>query len=150
MTTNELRIPTTNELRILLGRVVTDCPASEKPALIGVLAEALAQASMSSQAPPTAPAASAAGLVDAKQMAELLSVPENWVRDKARAGVLPSHDLGHYVRFEPAEVLEAVRKLPRLQNGPFGGVKKRKETRGGKRQVSTKCPSSPADSTLAR
>jgi hypothetical protein len=81
-------------------------------------------------------------------MAGLLGTPENWVRDKARAGVLPFVRMGHYVRFEPAAVIDAVRKLrlsgPRSHNGQLRAPKKHMETRGGRRGVSKECPISPA------
>jgi hypothetical protein len=38
-------------------------------------------------------------LLNAKQLAEHLAVPESWVREQARIGALPSVKLGHYVRF---------------------------------------------------
>jgi excisionase family DNA binding protein len=38
-------------------------------------------------------------LLTARQLAEQLSVPESWLREKARIGELPSVKLGHYVRF---------------------------------------------------
>lgn len=47
-------------------------------------------------------------LLDAKQVAERLHVPESWVRDMARQGKLRSVRLGHYVRFRPADLDEFV------------------------------------------
>jgi excisionase family DNA binding protein len=44
------------------------------------------------------------GLVDAAAAAELLGVPETWVRAEARADRIPHVRLGRYVRFEPAEL----------------------------------------------
>jgi excisionase family DNA binding protein len=38
-------------------------------------------------------------LLNAKQLAEHLAIPESWVREQARLGELPSIKLGHYVRF---------------------------------------------------
>jgi excisionase family DNA binding protein len=43
-------------------------------------------------------------LLDAKQIAEHLAVPETWVREQARLGNLPSIKLGHYVRFRLDDV----------------------------------------------
>jgi len=43
-------------------------------------------------------------LLNAKQLAEHLSVPESWVREQARLGQLPSIKLGHYVRFRLDDV----------------------------------------------
>jgi excisionase family DNA binding protein len=45
-------------------------------------------------------------LLDAKQLAEHLSVPESWVREQARIGALPSVKLGHYVRFRLDDIKE--------------------------------------------
>ena len=39
-------------------------------------------------------------LLDAKQAAEQLNVPESWVRAEARAGRIPHVKLGRYVRFD--------------------------------------------------
>jgi excisionase family DNA binding protein len=44
-------------------------------------------------------------LVDATVIAELLSVPETWVLERARAGTIPHYRLGRYVRFRVSEVL---------------------------------------------
>jgi len=44
-------------------------------------------------------------LLDARELAELLSVPESWVRDHARNGHLPVIRLGRYTRFDRADVL---------------------------------------------
>lgn len=41
-------------------------------------------------------------LLDAKDAAELLSVPESWIRAEARADRVPHVRLGRYVRFERA------------------------------------------------
>jgi len=44
-------------------------------------------------------------LIDAHQLAEILGVPHTWVLKKARAGQLPHHKLGHYVRFDLDEII---------------------------------------------
>ena len=43
-------------------------------------------------------------LLDARAVAERLSVPETWVRESARAGAMPCVRLGRYVRFDLADV----------------------------------------------
>jgi excisionase family DNA binding protein len=43
-------------------------------------------------------------LLNAKQLAEHLAVPESGVREQARLGQLPSIKLGHYVRFRLDDV----------------------------------------------
>ena len=45
-------------------------------------------------------------LLTAAEVAELLSVPESWVRQETRAGRLPHLELGRYKRYERASVLE--------------------------------------------
>lgn len=44
------------------------------------------------------------GLLSAPQLAEMWNIPETWVREQARLGVLPFIRLGHYVRFRLDEV----------------------------------------------
>jgi excisionase family DNA binding protein len=43
-------------------------------------------------------------LLDAKEIAERLGVPETWVRESARSGAMPCVRLGRYVRFDLADV----------------------------------------------
>ena len=43
-------------------------------------------------------------LLDAKEIAERLGVPESWVRESARSGAIPHLLLGRYVRFDLADV----------------------------------------------
>jgi hypothetical protein len=43
-------------------------------------------------------------LLGARELAELFSVLESWVREQARLGIFPSFKLGHYVRFRTEEV----------------------------------------------
>jgi hypothetical protein len=127
----------------VLDTAVRDSPAEALPDLLGVLAAASARVQLRLQA--SAPTAEAVPLVDAEEMARILDVPENWVRDKARARALPCRQLGHYVRFNPAEVLEAVRTMPALHDSRLRGLKTRKENRGGSRRLSTECPTSGAE-----
>jgi excisionase family DNA binding protein len=47
-------------------------------------------------------------LLDAKDVAELLSVPVSWVREATRAGQLPVVRLGRYCRYDRADVEEWV------------------------------------------
>jgi excisionase family DNA binding protein len=44
-------------------------------------------------------------LLDAKEIAELLNVPEGWVREHTRSGLLPCVPLGRYRRYDRADVL---------------------------------------------
>jgi excisionase family DNA binding protein len=43
-------------------------------------------------------------LLDAGEVAELLSVPKSWVLESARSGALPCVRLGRYVRFDRGDV----------------------------------------------
>ena len=44
-------------------------------------------------------------LLTAAEAAEILAVPESWVREHARQGRLPHLQLGHYVRFKRQSLL---------------------------------------------
>jgi excisionase family DNA binding protein len=43
-------------------------------------------------------------LIDAKAASKLLGVPYTWLLAQARAGQIPHHRLGHYVRFNPDDL----------------------------------------------
>jgi excisionase family DNA binding protein len=43
-------------------------------------------------------------LLDAKDIAERLRVPESWVRESARSGAIPHVRLGRYIRFDLEDV----------------------------------------------
>lgn len=45
-------------------------------------------------------------LVDANRAAEMLGVPPTWLLAQARAGQIPHHRLGHYVRFDLDELID--------------------------------------------
>lgn len=44
-------------------------------------------------------------LLDAKEVAALLSVPVGWVREHTRSGAIPHVPLGRYVRYDRGDVL---------------------------------------------
>jgi excisionase family DNA binding protein len=44
-------------------------------------------------------------LIDAKAASRLLGVPHTWLLAQARAGTIPHHRLGHYVRFNPNDLV---------------------------------------------
>jgi excisionase family DNA binding protein len=48
------------------------------------------------------------GLVDAGELAQLLSLPKSCVYEKARASEIPSVRVGKHVRFRPSQVLAAL------------------------------------------
>jgi len=61
-----------------------------------------------------------APLIDSKAAGELLGVPHTWLLAQARAGRIPHHRLGHYVRFNPHDLeqwLKDTRQGPPVQNG---------------------------------
>jgi excisionase family DNA binding protein len=43
-------------------------------------------------------------LLTAKQVAEMLAVPESWVREATREGRIPHLALGRYRRYQTAEI----------------------------------------------
>jgi excisionase family DNA binding protein len=56
-------------------------------------------------------------LIDAKAAGELLGVPHTWLLAQARAGRIPHHRLGHYVRFNADDL---ARWLRATRLGPDG------------------------------
>lgn len=48
--------------------------------------------------------------VTAEEVASILRVPTAWVWAAAREGRIPSYRVGHYMRFDLAEVLEVIRR----------------------------------------
>jgi excisionase family DNA binding protein len=69
-------------------------------------------------------------LLTAAEAAELLAVPESWVREHTRSGAIPHLELGRYKRYRLDDVLAWLDDLaatdgprfrryhPRLANGP--------------------------------
>ena len=49
-------------------------------------------------------------LIDAKAAGERLGVPYTWLLAQARAGRIPHHRLGHYVRFDPEDLKRWLRE----------------------------------------
>jgi len=60
-----------------------------------------------------------APLLDAKAAGRLLGVPHTWLLAQARADRIPHHRLGHYVRFEAADLRRWLdeRRCGPLSNG---------------------------------
>jgi|GEM_PF-2775120 excisionase family DNA binding protein len=54
-------------------------------------------------------------LIDAKAAGRLLGVPHTWLLAQARAGRIPHHRLGHYVRFDAEDLREWLRET---RSGP--------------------------------
>ena len=65
-------------------------------------------------------------LLTAAEAAELLSVPESWVREHTRLGTLPHIRLGHYVRYRRAAVLSW------LEHRELGGFTAQRKTASGR------------------
>ena len=57
-------------------------------------------------------------LIDAKAASRLLGVPHTWLLAQARAGRIPHHRLGHYVRFNPDDLANW---LADTRSGPLYG-----------------------------
>jgi hypothetical protein len=53
---------------------------------------------------PGVPHESAEVLLDAEQAAQRLAVSSRWLEDSARAGIVPHHKLGRYIRFRVTEI----------------------------------------------
>jgi len=126
-----------------LRALVAEISVADLPTLVGDI-EGVKAAAWARLTAPTAQAPANPRLVDAAEMADLLGTPENWVRDKARAGVLPYVRLGHYMKFNPTDVLEVTRHLPAQHNGALRAIKKRKQTQDVTSQVYKECPTSSA------
>jgi excisionase family DNA binding protein len=50
-------------------------------------------------------------LLEATEVAELLSVPVGWVREHTRSGAVPHVQLGRYVRYDRGDVLTWVESV---------------------------------------
>lgn len=59
-----------------------------------------------------------APLIDAKAAGRLLGVPHTWLLAQARAGCIPHHRLGHYVRFSADDLKEWLAEN-RITPSPF-------------------------------
>ena len=69
------------------------------------LAEALAAgAELTGQAPSPGSPATIEPLLDADQAGTQLGVTARWVEDSARAGIIPHHKLGRFLRFRVSEI----------------------------------------------
>jgi excisionase family DNA binding protein len=60
-------------------------------------------------------------LIDAKAAGRLLGVPHTWMLAQARAGRIPHHRLGHYVRFDVDDLQTWLRETqfgPPVESAP--------------------------------
>jgi hypothetical protein len=97
------------DARTLRGAVEAT-PTDQLPRLLGLFAEltAIAQQRLLAPEPPPKAQGDNLELVDATEMARRLDVPVSWVRERARAGRIPARKLGHYLRFDPRAVADAL------------------------------------------
>jgi len=73
-------------------------------------AAALAAGAELTAGPSPSPAAFASEpLLDADQAAAQMSVSARWLEDSARAGIIPHHKLGRFIRFRVSEIAEHCR-----------------------------------------
>lgn len=99
-------------LSVRLERCARELPSEELPALVGVLeaARAFAWSRLVTPAPPilhTEP------LLTAEELAPVIKLPVHAVRDRARRGIIPSVQVGRYVRFQASAVIAALKGEPR-------------------------------------
>lgn len=125
--------PQIEPLRSRLDTLVEAVPEEALPDLVGILEVAKARAIRRLCVPPVAVqlAKTDDKLVDAPGMARLLGLPEHWVRDNARRRRIPSLKVGHYVVFDPSEVMAAVRALGAAQDSPSCEARPRKARKNG-------------------
>jgi hypothetical protein len=60
-------------------------------------------------------------LLTAEAMQERTDVPAGWFLEAARAGAVPHHKIGRYVRFQFDEVIACLRFRSRADQGRAGG-----------------------------
>jgi excisionase family DNA binding protein len=65
-------------------------------------------------------------LLNAAEVGELLAVPESWIREYTRSGLLPHIQLGRYVRYRREAVLAwvAAQEAPSPPPNPSRGRRK--------------------------
>jgi hypothetical protein len=96
-----------------LGHAVDEISTRDLPGFVSALAGAQARAwlRLAEARPATPPRSEEPLYLDASQVAQRLNLPENWIRDRARRGKIPSQRIGHYVRFEWSKVRAAVEAM---------------------------------------
>lgn len=114
----------------LLADLVHDADAEQLADLAGMFEAAKVRAVAALQSPPAPEATPPPGR--RQRDGRILGVPANWVRDKARVGLLPVEQLGHYVRFNPVETLAAARRMSKSHDGESRRREIPKQDRGAK------------------
>jgi hypothetical protein len=128
-----------------LAEAVASTPLEELPELVGLLEATKARALFRLSTPPPAPSPASAELVDASEMARRAGLTKFGIEDRARRGAIPSARVGRLRRFDPAAVLEALRKGVPAHNMRLCPPKKPKQKRLVKAGESTECPSPTAE-----
>jgi len=105
-----------------LATIVEATAIADLPALLGELEHA--KALVWSRLMTPAPRASETHLVGASEMADQLGVTESWVRTAARRHRIPTVPAGAHLRFDPVEVLTA------MKGGSAAGNREKLSERG--------------------
>jgi excisionase family DNA binding protein len=100
--------------RILVPLAGGQWLALEREAFVAGLA---AGAEMSGAGSPSPTSFAAEPLLDADQAAVQMNVTARWLEDSARAGIIPHHKLGRFIRFRVSEVAAHCR----VQGAPIPG-----------------------------
>ena len=87
--------------RILVPLAGGQWLAIDRVAFVAGLA---AGAEMTGAASPSPTSFAAEPLLDADQAAAQMNVTARWLEDSARAGIIPHHKLGRFIRFRVSEV----------------------------------------------
>jgi excisionase family DNA binding protein len=69
-------------------------------------------------------------LLNAGEVAELLAVPESWVREHTRNGTLPRIQLGRYIRYRREAILVWLESQEAPEAKPSGGAARSRIQRG--------------------
>ncbi|MFI5364975.1 MAG: helix-turn-helix domain-containing protein [Candidatus Binatia bacterium] len=101
-------LPSSAVLAASLKRYAAELPADELPGFVGELeaAKALAWSRLVAPAPPTL---QTEPLLTAEELAPVIKLPVHAVRDRARRGIIPSVQVGRYVRFQASAVIAALK-----------------------------------------
>ena len=73
-------------------------------------------------------------LLDAKEVAAMLAVPETWIREHTRSGVIPHLTLGRYVRYRREDVLDWLETLAAGGGPPLPQVQSDPSEKSGRRR----------------
>ena len=97
-----------------LEQAVAETPVSQIPALIGILAQLQAKAQLKMLSEQKAISDRDDGLLNMRQVAARLNVPESRAYELARQGKLPAIRIGKYVRISVDALTQYQAKLPKV------------------------------------